>query len=468
LPAASSGSGGGGAAGGGAAGGGAAGGGAAGGAAGGRVGGAGGRVGGGGQDAGGTGATGSSGSGAVPGGGGAGEAGSAGTSGGEPCVFPVPVTYPGHCSNNSAGDGESDTDCGGPECAPCSGDQVCVNNSDCLSAQCAATKTCVPLISLTYEPIELAALTPTPKFRLNISYLDTVSRSLRELSIRYYYNHNSLTEPIIGLDSQATIDIGGMNMQTDISKNVLTSVHRFPPGPKDANGLVTDSYLEIAFNDSTTVTKGTKFVITQSLLAASSDQRFDQNSHYSFTRASTPVVSQSITVYRGGQRLWGVEPPIALFPDCAFALGANMNGPALTVSGRSLAAESEAQFTFSGGAAYSNTSAKMLPSTDMATTTLLSTARTLNTADSANWPVPNGKYWAYAWLVSTVGSDNGTLLIGASPADRFFGTLTMGSPAIARWALIGPYPFEVTSGSLTLAVDGSVHLAGVKLYEAER
>jgi len=354
-------------------------------------------------------------------------------------------------------------------CAPCSGNQACASNSDCLSAQCAATKICVPLIGLTYESIELAALTTTPKFRLNISYLDTVSMSLRELTIRYYYNHNSVTEPIIGLDSQATVDPGGMNMQTDISKNVLTSVHRFPPGPKDANGLVTDSYLEIAFNDPTTVTTGTKFVITQDLVAGSLDPRFDQNSHYSFMRATPGVVSQSITVYRGGQRLWGVEPPMALFPDCAFALGVNMNGPGLIVGGQSLIAESDAQLTFSGSMAYSNPSAKVLPTTDTTGTSLLNTARTLSTADSATWPVPNGKYWAYAWLTSTVSSDNGTLMIGASPADRFFGTLTTTvSPAVARWGLIGPYQVAVASGSLTLTVDGSVHVAGVKLYEAER
>ncbi|MEI9949865.1 MAG: hypothetical protein WDO74_13010 [Pseudomonadota bacterium] len=411
------------------------------------------------DDAGASGASG--GAAGVASGGAAGEAGFAGAPDGEPCPFPAPVTYPGHCFNRSVGDGETGTDCGGSDCAPCSSNQACTQNSDCLSQQCTSSK-CVPLISLSYTPIEVSPQTRTPKFRLNFSYLDAASMPLRDLTIRYYYNHNSVTEPVIGLDSQATIDIGAMNMQVDISNKVLTSVHRFPLGPMQ-NGLSSDSYLEIAFNDSTTVTTNTKFVINQNIVAGSSDQPFDQNSHYSFMKAA--AANEAITVYRAGQRLWGVEPPMALFPECAFALGVNMNGPALTVGGQSLIAESEAPFTFSGGATYANPTAKALPATDATTSSLLSTARTLNTGDSAVWSVPNGKYWAYTWLTSTVGSDSGTLLFGTGAADKFFGTM---NTAGARWALLGPYPVEVVGRSLTLTVDGSVHVAGIELYQAQR
>ena len=392
--------------------------------------------------------------GGTAGGGAAGEAGS----GGEPCVYPEPVSYLQHCFNKAVGDGESGIDCGGNECAPCWSNQACAQASDCLSNQCASNKTCTALISLTYTPIELGAATPSPKFRLNITYSDATSMSLRDLTIRYYFNHNSVTEPVLGLASQATIDPG--NMQMDISTKVLTSVHRFPPGPKDANSMVTDSYLEIGFNDSTTVTNGTKFVINQEFVAGNSDQLFDQNSHYSFSK--TAGANQAVTVYRAGQRLWGVEPPLVPLPECAFALGANMNGPALTVSGESLLAEGDAQLTFSGGTPYTNT-AKVLPTTDTTTTTLLGTGRTLSTADSIAWSVPSGEYWAYAWLTSTVASDSGTLSFGATVADKFIGNTNGG----ARWGLIGPYPVTVTGGSLRLSVDGNVHLAGLKLYEAE-
>jgi len=393
-------------------------------------------------------------------GGEAGEAGAGGGGGGTPCLFPAPVSYPAHCFDRSPGEGESGTDCG-LECAPCSSNQACTQPADCLSKQCTATNTCLPLISLSYTPIDTSARTQKPKFKLNLTYLDTTPMSLRDLTIRYYYNHNDVTEPVIGVDSQATIDPG--NSQMDISNKVLTSVHRFPLGPEQ-NGLRSDSYLEIAFNDSTTVITGTKFVINQDIAAGSADQLFDQNSHYSFFKTTTPVANPAIVVYRAKERLWGVDPPMALFPECAFALGVNMNGPELTVGGELLAAESEAELTFAGGAAYSST-AKVLPSTNATTTSLLNTGRTLNTGDTALWSVPNGRYWAYAWLTSTVSTDNGRLKIGTSLADRFFGTMNSGG---ARWALIGPYSLDVTGNSLTLAVDGSVHVAGVKLYAAQR
>ncbi len=120
-------------------------------------------------------------------------------------------------------------------------------------------------------------------------------------------------------------------MQMDISDKVRTSVHRFPIGPQDQNGRSTDSYLEISFDYSATVTNKTKFEITQDLVAGSPDEPFDQNSHYSFVNAAT--ANEAITVYRAGKRVWGVEPPMALFPECAFAFGVNLNGPALAADG---------------------------------------------------------------------------------------------------------------------------------------
>jgi len=390
-----------------------------------------------------------------------GEAASAGASGGPEteCLFPSPVSYPAHCFNHRAGDGESGTDCGGMDCAPCSTNQACAGDSDCSSNQCAATKTCVQLVSLLYTPIDISASTPKPKFTLNLTYLDASTTSLSELTIRYYFRHNGVTEPVIGLDSQATIDPG--NSQMDISSQMLTSAHRFPLGPKDQNGRSSDSYLEIAFNNPLTVTTGTKIVITQDIVAGSLSPSFDQNSHYSFMNTAT--ANEAIVVYRAGQRIWGVEPPMALFPDCSFAFGVDLNGPALNVGGESLISEADAKITFSGGSTFADGMAKAFPTTDSSTADLLRTARTLNTGDSAVWPVPSGKYWAYAWLTSTASSDSGTLKIGDTAADKFFGVLNATG---AHWALIGPYSVTAAGGALRLTVDGTVHVAGIKLYAA--
>jgi len=392
----------------------------------------------------------------------AGEVGSAGAagSGGEPCVFPVPVNYPAHCFNKNMDEDESGFNCGGSTCAPCSSNQTCTKAADCLSQQCSSNKTCVPLLNLNYLPIETNGTTATPKFKLEITYPDgSTPMTLSDFRIRYYYNHKNVTEPVIGLDAQTTIN------NQDISTVMMTAVHRFPPGPKDGKGLVTDSYLEISYNDSRTIVGGTKFVITQDLVAGNNDELFDQNSHYSFSNAAT-ANNTSLTVYRGSERLWGVEPPMAFFPVCAFSQGANINGPALTISGESLQAESEANFTFNGAPTYSSTNA-LAPAVDKPTTTLLGTGRTLNAGESIVWPVPNGKYWAYAWLTS-IASDSGTLSFNTQTADKFVGKTTTSPPITARWALIGPYAVSVTEKSLQLTVDNTVHLGGVKLYEAAR
>jgi len=389
----------------------------------------------------------------------AGAGGAVAGAGGEPCQYPSPVIFPAHCFDQKAGEEESGLDCGGSECAPCSGDQTCTRAADCLSERCSSDGRCVPIISLTYSAVEVGATTPMPKFQLSIIYLDTAVTSLDELTIRYYYNHKNVNEPVLGLDSQATIDPG--NSQVDIGSFVTTSVHRFPLGPVDAKGLTTDSYLEIGFNDSRTVTPGTKLTVNQDFVAGNAARLFDQNGHYSFSRVSG--ANTAITVYRAGRRIWGVEPPMVLLPECAFSGGVNINGPALKVSGESLSAEKDVAFTFDGCTTYSN-SDTLLPATDKATSTLLGTGRGMDASESMVWPVPNGKYWAYAWLRSASGGDDGTLSFGDSSADPFINNMTGG----ARWALVGPYAIDVANKSLQLTVDGGIHLAGVKLYAAAR
>lgn len=41
-----------------------------------------------------------------------------------------------HCINEIVDGGETDVDCGGPECAPCADDALCMNATDCVSGVC--------------------------------------------------------------------------------------------------------------------------------------------------------------------------------------------------------------------------------------------------------------------------------------------------------------------------------------------
>ena len=114
-----------------------------------------------------------------------------------------------------------------------------------------------------------------------------------------------------------------------------------------------------------------------------------------------------------------------------------------------------------GGEDYANSAAQAYPVTDSATTQLLTTAHTLSGTATGTWLVPNGSYYAFAWLTAAGSTDEGTLVLQGAPADAFYGSQMNG----AVWSLLGPYEVEVTDRALGLSVEsGSPHLAGLKLY----
>jgi hypothetical protein len=396
--------------------------------------------------------------GAPVGGGSAGEAGAAGAG----CVYREPLIYPAHCFDHTLGDGETGVDCGGGQCSACASAESCGSDADCLSGKCTAESTCVQVFGVQYASIVGDALVRAPKFKLTLDYLDPVSTTLDQLRIRYYFNHNGVTEPVLGLDSQATIDPGGS--QLDISAKVQAQVFRTLLGPAAPNnGRKTDSFLEIGFNSFATISSGTRLEITQDIVASSTDALFEQPSHYSFLNGA--AANETITIYREGTRIWGIEPPLSELPACAYVAAVNLNGGALELPNDSVAAESEQPITFDGGSVYANAAAKVLPATDPATTMLLSSARTFSGSASATWAVPNGKYWAFAWLTSAASSDSGILSIQDNPTDKFYG---LQKDSAAAWALLGPYLVSVRDEKLTLsAASGIVHVAGLKLYLAQ-
>ncbi|MEP7049876.1 MAG: hypothetical protein ABJB12_05965, partial [Pseudomonadota bacterium] len=178
----------------------------------------------------------------------AGAAGDAGAAGSGPgCSYPPPVLYPAHCVDDSVGANETGLDCGGPDCLPCETNQPCVHDSDCASGTCTpVSNVCTQVLSLRYLNVVAQSLTIGPKFRLVIDYKDAKATLLSSLRIRYYFNHNGVAEPVIALDTQATVNVG---VTMDISDKVNAQVFRLPPGPPaQKGGLITDSYLEISFS----------------------------------------------------------------------------------------------------------------------------------------------------------------------------------------------------------------------------
>ena len=75
--------------------------------------------------------------------------------------------------------------------------------------------------------------------------------------------------------------------------------------------------------------------------------------------------------------------------------------------------------------------------------------------------MPNGRYWAYAWLVSDVNSSTGELMIQDNPTDQFVGVQQSGGTG---WQKIGPYSIDVLAGSVKLSATGAVNINGLELY----
>lgn len=68
---------------------------------------------------------------------------------GTQCLDGTCLPAPATCSDGMANEGETDVDCGGPDCAPCAPGAVCLAATDCISGTCACPGlTCVlmPLV----------------------------------------------------------------------------------------------------------------------------------------------------------------------------------------------------------------------------------------------------------------------------------------------------------------------------------
>ncbi|MEP7051193.1 MAG: hypothetical protein ABJB12_12615, partial [Pseudomonadota bacterium] len=233
--------------------------------------------------------------------------------------------------------------------------------------------------------------------------------------------------------------------------------------------LITDSYLEISFSSALQLGPGASLDLTTDIVAANPDVPFQQSSHYSFANVGALTRTDTITVFRDQTRVWGMEPPLTVLPDCAFAGGVNLGGPSLTLGpnaeqGPTLAASTSNEALTFSGTLYSSTTTKPLPWTDANTTKMLSSAFTFTSADTAAWSILDGQYWLYAWLTSGPSTDSGVLSAQGMPLDKFYGVQRNSS---AGWARLGPYPISVTDQALQLSAAGKVNVAGLELYRRE-
>jgi hypothetical protein len=392
----------------------------------------------------------------------AGEAGAPGCSGEQwpvdRCDGGCLLRYPDHCYDGEQSADELAPDCGG-SCQACVLEQ-CVEHADCLSGVCADGATCASPLRLIHEPHEKSNSVGSTAWSMKLQNVDDVGGkvfTLSDLMIRYYFDRNGVTEPILIRATQSNLHLAsGENREL---KGTSWSVVRV----EDLDELVYNAYVEVTFDDSSKLFPGDEIALYEQMLTGEPGlSNFDQRANYSFSDLPAGPW-QRITVMYREQLVWGLEPRAAN-PRACFARGVNLNGPAVSVAGNAWLASSQAGVTSDGtGISQGGT---VFPPVSGDVASMLATAYRVQTGDSLNISAANGQYLLYLYAVSP-GTDTAasTLTVDGASFENASKFRSQASDGGLAWARIGPYRIDVTTGKIVVAVSsGSIDFAGIELW----
>jgi hypothetical protein len=281
--------------------------------------------------------------------------------------------------------------------------------------------------------------------------------TLKDLKLRYYFDRNGVTEPILIRATQANLHLAsGENREL---KGTSWSVVRI----EDLDELVYDAYVEVTFDDSSKLFPGDEIALYEQMLTGEPGlSNFDQRANYSFSdQPAGPW--QHITVMYRDQLAWGLEPRAAN-PRACFARGVNLNGPAVSIAGNAWLASSQAGVTSNGtGISQGGT---VFPPVSGDEASMLASAFRVQAGDSVSISAENGQYLLYLHAVSP-GTDTAasTLTVDGASFENSSKFRSQASDGGLAWARLGPYRIAVTTGKITVAVSsGSIDFAGIELW----
>ena len=351
--------------------------------------------------------------------------------------------HPLHCSSGQLDPDETDVDCGGPSCAPCAGDENCLSDHDCATGACVNGK-CDRQLSLKY--VQQAAAGETPSFRFNsvLAYTGQNPILLRDLSVRYYFSRNTVTEPILPSGSTMQLPDGG-----DISSATRWSIVRQLRG----NGITNDAYLEISFTGGKILSDGDSLDMTTSTITGDGVSLFNQKTHFSYESDTALHESKKLAIYHKGQRIWG-RGPVIDDPEECFHLGVNLDGPAVTVGNDAWLISPDSVLD-----RYIDLSIVLKPSTDKGREDMLRAGFFFHD-NTFSYAVDNGSYALLVDVWSADGAETGTLKVQDQTLDTFQATSFAGG---GPWVPLGPYRITVTNGQLKLAALGDLRVGGIEL-----
>ncbi len=354
------------------------------------------------------------------------------------------------CYDGLQGESETDIDCGGGECQPCT-DGTCVSDADCLAGSCSDSK-CAPGLELQYLAFQEQPLTAKIDNRITLTYLESsTSFDLASLSLRYYFRRNDVIEPLLIPNANATL------LQSSVSVDISADTSwRIIRTARDASADF-DAYLEVRFTKSYPLMPGDQLKVDQSLNAGSELKQFDQRSHYSFRTGGALARSDRITVYQNDQLVWGYEPRGGGAASCFFQ-GINFGGPGLLIGADSWSAEPA---TLSSTGSKFDGAALLYPELVGAESLLVQTGYRLAAGDTISVPAADGDYLAYIYAFSASNFELGTLRLQGALVDQFQAGESSGGQI---WSRLGPYPVRASRTRIELGCSaGSLALSGLEL-----
>ena len=380
---------------------------------------------------------------AVPGGDG-GEAGEAGVIDIGPCGQ---RQYALHCFNHEQDEDETDIDCGGSRCGGCGADEACVNPRDCSFGSC-VNGTCERAFELDYRQDNPD--NETASFRLEevVRYLGSEPLLLRDITVRYYFSRNGVSEPILPSGTVTQSPSGD-----DLSSSATWRIVRQPRG----NGITNDAYLEVGFSGGKILTQNQELDVSAQATSGEDSTLFNQATHHSFDPDTDLHESKKISVHYKGLRVWGSGPKVD-DPATCFLQGVNLDGTTLKVGDDQWLASPA-----SGLARYIDTNITLKPSTDAGREEMLR-AGFLFQDDQFSYPVDNGTYELIVYVWAAGGSEKGTLQVEGQEQDGFrCFSFAGGGP----WAPLGPYRIDIDDGMLTLGAAGVLRAGGFELRRVD-
>ncbi|RSK44359.1 beta strand repeat-containing protein [Hymenobacter perfusus] len=175
--------------------------------------------------------------------------------------------------------------------------------------------------------------------------------------------------------------------------------------------------------------------------------------------AATTSAAVSVTVNAANT---APAPTFSGPANSTFFRAVNINGPALTLDGRSWEASSGAANVQITGMAFSNTASVLNPTADATRAGMITSAVGGSTVGATISNVTNGTYSVYAYIWEDNAPETTSIVVEGQTVQSNYNT-----GAAGNWSRLGPFTANVTDGNITLVTSGGhPNLSGIEIWKS--